>query len=370
SRSANGLNQHTIINSNAITHDTNGNLQSDGLWAYSHDLDNRLAGAVRNNPASSVSLGYDPAGRLNHTDIDGTVTDLLYDGTDLIAEYDGAGNLTTRHIHGPGVDEPLVSISGTTKTWRYADHLGSVIAEADVAGNALAIRSYGPFGENGATVPNRFGYTGQQYIAGLGLYYYKARWYSPTMNRFLETDPIGYGDGVNWYAYVGNSPVNGRDPSGERGWQSVVGAIIGYIGGGLGSAGYQYATTGSVNWTSANTAASWGAAAGAVAPIVATTYTGAAIVGALSNATQYLSSTDNFSTKNFITTIAAGGLGGFVGGPFNITRNIFLSSPTAAQVINANVTANVVGSAIMGGGISSSNDGTGAVGNGANVSKK
>ncbi|CAH1903827.1 hypothetical protein NTGHW29_150071 [Candidatus Nitrotoga sp. HW29] len=78
----------------------------------------------------------------------------------------------------------------------------------------MVIHAYGPFGENGTTAPNRFGYTGQQYIAGLGLYYYKARWYSPTVGRFLETDPIGYGDGVNWYAYVGNNPVNWRDPRG------------------------------------------------------------------------------------------------------------------------------------------------------------
>ncbi len=134
--------------------------------------------AVRNNPASGVSLGYDPAGRLSRTVVDNQATDLLYDGydgSDLIVEYDGAGNLTARHIHGSGIDAPLVSITGTTKTWRYADHLGSVIAEADAAGNAVAIRGYGPFGENRSTAPNRFGYTGQQYIAGLGLYYYKAR---------------------------------------------------------------------------------------------------------------------------------------------------------------------------------------------------
>ena len=120
-------------------------------------------------------------------------------------------------MHGPGIDELSVWYEGTTttaKTWLYQDQLGSVIGTANSAGTSTAIHSYGPYGEPNIATGIRFRYTGQQFIGSLNLYYYKARFYSPALGRFLQTDPIGTADDLNLYAYVGNNPINFSDPSG------------------------------------------------------------------------------------------------------------------------------------------------------------
>ncbi|WP_175958581.1 RHS repeat-associated core domain-containing protein, partial [Burkholderia sp. BCC0405] len=142
--------------------------------------------------------------------INGVDTALLYDGQKLVGEYDGGGKLVRRYVFGPGIDEPLVQYEGAgtaAKSWLYANQQGSVVALANGSGATTSSQAYGPFGETNGTLASRFGYTGQQYLAPLELYYYKARMYSPGLGRFLQTDPIGYKDDLNWYAYVGNNPI-------------------------------------------------------------------------------------------------------------------------------------------------------------------
>ncbi|AMM12940.1 hypothetical protein AX768_01230 [Burkholderia sp. PAMC 28687] len=210
----NGLNQYKSGNGSTFVYDANGNVTADGDLFYSYDVDNRL------KSANNTRFDYDPEGRLRSSVTLGeSATELLYDGDKLVAEYDSSGNLVKRYVHGPGTDEPIVSYDGlgvTSKTWMLADYKGSIVATMDAKGVGTGAFSYGPLGETSGVNRPRFMFTGQQYFGdlGLGLYYYKARFYSPSLGRFLQTDPAGTKDDLNLYAYVANNPVNRVDPTG------------------------------------------------------------------------------------------------------------------------------------------------------------
>ena len=223
--SSNGLNQHMTAGPATFAYDGRGNLTGDGTTTYAYDSENKLLSA---SGSASGTLSYDPMGRLYQVTGGGT-TRFGYDGVDRIAEYDGSNAVLRRYIHGPGVDDPIAWYEGTVTTNRRflsSDERGSIITVTDGAGGLLGINSYDEYGIPAPSNIGAFGYTGQAWLPQIGVWYYKARMMSPTLGRFLQTDAVGYSDGMNWYTYVSNDPVNMSDASGDRGLTNGERAVI------------------------------------------------------------------------------------------------------------------------------------------------
>ena len=217
----NGLNQYASVAGNSFAYDLNGNLKTDPTTqtGYSYDVENRLTNV--SGSSHTATLTYDPLGRLFQIVTSGGTTQFLYDGDQLVGEYSGAGTLLQRYVHGPGSDEPLIwysgaTVSSTTRQSLQTNYQGSVDSVADATGKETFINTYDEYGRPATGNVGRFQYTGQAWMPELGLYYHKARIYDPRLGRFLQTDPVGYKDDLDLYAYVGNDPMDRVDPSGLK----------------------------------------------------------------------------------------------------------------------------------------------------------
>jgi RHS repeat-associated protein len=157
------------------------------------------------------SFSYDPLMRM--ATIPGSR--YLRFGDQLIGEYSN-GNVAGRYVPGAGLDEPVAAISGSgVRDWRIADERGSIMAHSDASGAAPYVNRYDEYGRESTTQYGRFGFTGLPRLTG-PLLDARNRLYHAEIGRFLQPDPIGYGDGMNLYAYVGGDPVNARDPLGTE----------------------------------------------------------------------------------------------------------------------------------------------------------
>ena len=217
-----GKNQLTSdSNGNLYYYDFNGNLQQiQGInnINFVYDFENRLTQISQ--PGKTINYQYTSIGnRLLR--IEGSQrTFYAYDYEDMIQEYDDTGVPDATYLHGPGVDEPLSMYNlNTGYTYYYhQDGLGSVTELTDFTQIIVNTYRYDPFGKRktstSETVANPFEYTGREYDESANLYYYRARFYDPSIGRFISKDPLEGSFGTDLYIYTRNNPVNYVDPLG------------------------------------------------------------------------------------------------------------------------------------------------------------
>lgn len=218
SYTANSLNQYTQVGAATYTNDDNGNLVNDGTWTYTYNYENRLTQAAKTG--TTATYKYDPLGRRIEKTVNGTTTKFLYDGDQIIAEYDGADALISKFVYGAGIDEVVSLTKGANTYYYHYDGLGSVTNLTDSSGATTESYSYDVFGKPNTTsaIGNTRMFAGREYDSETGLYYNRARYYSPSLGRFLQRDPVGYSAGINLYSYCSNNSINFTDPSGLDKW--------------------------------------------------------------------------------------------------------------------------------------------------------
>jgi RHS repeat-associated protein len=209
-------------------------LLSDGTYDYTYDAEGRVtqrreratgsitryqwdgAGQLTSvtAPGGAVSsYRYDGLGRRVEVNDDGVVRRFVYSDRNLHNEFDGANALRATYVTGVFPDSVYEIVRDGTSYYPLFDALGSVTALTDDAGAVVGRVRYSAYGVPhwSGVADHGFTFTGHQYDDATGLIYARARYYDPSIGRFLSEDPKA---SVNPYPYVSNNPCNEIDLSG------------------------------------------------------------------------------------------------------------------------------------------------------------
>ncbi len=193
----------------------------DEYWLYEYDLLNRLTKVYKWDKDVNGGVGdtvlvksyrYNASGyRVVSTDADGVSTYYSFDINGRMVEK--SREESTRDYIYLGTKIIAHKEDGEIRYYGV-DHLGSTVLMTDENGEAVWSGEVTPFADSEKTSDNEEHvlFTGKEFDPETGLYYFNARWYDPKTGRFTTEDPIR--DGINWYSYCSNNPVNYTDPTG------------------------------------------------------------------------------------------------------------------------------------------------------------
>ena len=179
--------------------------------------------------------------------------------------------METRNEVNDGTEKQLVR-------YQLHNHLGSTALELNDGAKVISYEEYHPYGTTAYQAKNadiksatkRYRYTGMERDEETGLEYHSARYYLPWLGRWLSSDPVGIGDGVNIYSYVSGRCIVGIDVEGKaiNLIAGAIGAGVGALVGGAIDAGMQLYRHGEVrDWESVAASAAGGAVSGGLAGV-------------------------------------------------------------------------------------------------------
>ncbi len=248
SYTANSMNAYSGIlygSSYTPAYDNNGNLTGIGSTSYTYDRENRITTV---NGGNIARCDYDALGRRICKITSGDTTNYYYSGLQVIEERSGRDSVKATYVWGRWIDDAVSMQRGGQSYYYHTNTLGSVVSVTNSTGAVVERYDYDAFGKptvydgsftmlsGGSAIGNPYLYTGREYDKETGLYYYRARYFDPVHGRFLQRDPIGYGDGMGVYAYVGNGTFSSIDPLGLINWK-IVQATVGMVGNAAGFVG-------------------------------------------------------------------------------------------------------------------------------------
>lgn len=262
-----GNNRLTTADTTAYTYDANGNLtgiSTGPVTSFTYDVFNRLTQTAGSSGA--VTYTYNGDGLKVTRSLSGATTRYYYDGIRPILELDGGRNLLAqldRDIFGNLLSRKEAS---GTRYELHADGLGSISALTSHNGGAVAATmlydAWGNLRSSPSGAHGTYRFTGAEWDSTTGLYHMGARFYDPTIGRWLSEDPVQDKPfeplTLNFYAYVQGNPMIFTDPDGKV----ALPVITGLIGAGVGLGAYLATHRGSVTVGGALLAMGAGALAG------------------------------------------------------------------------------------------------------------
>lgn len=232
-------------------YDANGNMTNDGQFVYVWDNADRLK-EVRKDNEVIMTCRYDGLGRRRERIMSGETNRYVYNDGWLVLEVrDGGNSVLESYTHGPDLSGALGGAGGiggilavtihqpqAISHFFHYDGNGNVIRVTDSDGSVISILEYGPFGtvllQSGSYVP-RYQFSSKEFDTDVGLNYYGYRFYSPSVGRWLNRDPLGdmafllqhingkdraerkqllFTSLQHPYLYVFNDPLSNIDPFG------------------------------------------------------------------------------------------------------------------------------------------------------------